>query len=102
MRCRTVFHSAINDPTTRDDAPPRYTIECAVAAEFEYEEDKPSRVARFLSQIDSTYPDGTQSTWGTGEPIKGYVPPAGAATTSTTAAAQAEAEEAQASTAARL
>ena len=101
MRCRTVFHSAINDPTTRDDAPPRYTIECAVAAEFEYEEDKPSRVARFLSQIDSTYPDGTQSTWGTGEPINGYVPPAGAETTAAAAQAEVE-EEAQASTAARL
>ena len=72
---RTVFHSAIDDPTTPENAVPRYTIECAVSAEFGLEEDKPTRVARFLSQVTSIYPDGTESTWFHGEPIKGYVPP---------------------------
>ena len=47
---RTVFHSAIHDPATPDDATPRYTIECAVSAEFDVETDKESRVKRFLSR----------------------------------------------------
>ena len=75
---RTVFHSAIHDPTTPDDATPRYTIECAVSAEFDVETDKESRVKRFLEQVAFTYPDGSESTWWHGEPIKGYVPPAAA------------------------
>ena len=71
---RTVFHSAIDDPLTREDAPPRYTIETGVNAYFEPDVDKAARVARFVGQINSTYPDGTESTWFTG-PIEGYVPP---------------------------
>jgi len=73
---RTVFHSAAWDPTTRRDAPPRYTIEAATAVIYEEEPQKAkaARVKRFLAQISSTYPDGTQSDWWSG-PIEGYRPP---------------------------
>lgn len=77
---RAVFHSAVEDPTTREDAPPRYTIECMATALFGPEDvvDKQARVKRFVAQINSTYPDGTKSTWFDG-PIEGYKPPRAAA-----------------------
>ncbi|MYD43022.1 MAG: hypothetical protein F4W90_03915 [Gammaproteobacteria bacterium] len=77
LNLRTVFHSAVVDPNTPDDAPMRYTIEVRMQAIFEKETDKPARTAHFKAQITDVYRDGTKSDWWRG-PIENYVPPADA------------------------
>ena len=48
---RGVLHGAIHDPTTRDGAPPRESIEVRILALFHEETDKLTRVRRFQSEI---------------------------------------------------
>ncbi len=71
---RTVFHTAVVDPTTRDDAPMRSTIEVRMQTVFEEETEKRARVDRFMSEISDHYRDGRKCDWWRG-PIENYVPP---------------------------
>ncbi|MDA0790614.1 MAG: CmcJ/NvfI family oxidoreductase [Proteobacteria bacterium] len=75
LNLRTVFHTAVEDPTSPPDAPLRYTIELRMQAIFEVEQNKPERVARFIGQINNRYADGRISDWWSG-PIENYTPPA--------------------------
>lgn len=74
MNRRTVFHTAVADPTTRDDAPMRSTIEIRMQTVFDEEADKPGRVQRFMAEISDRYRDGRACDWWRG-PIENYVPP---------------------------
>ena len=59
---RVTFHTAFNDPTSRDDAPRRCSVEARVVALFA-EDDPPGRNARYQAEIPTSYPDGRQSSW---------------------------------------
>ena len=74
LNLRTVFHTAVPDPTSPPNAPARYTIEVRMQAIYGKETDKAERVARFKAQIPDQYPDGSPCDWWSG-PIEGYVPP---------------------------
>ncbi len=74
LNLRTVFHTAVADPASPPDAPPRYTIEVRMQAIYGKEADKAARVARFQAQIPNRYADGRPCDWWSG-PIEGYVPP---------------------------
>ncbi len=74
LNLRTVFHTAVEDPTSPPDAPMRYTIEVRMQAIYGEETDKAERVARFKAQIPAAYADGRPCDWWSG-PIEGYVPP---------------------------
>ena len=74
LNLRTVFHTAVVDPTSPADAPMRYTIEVRMQAIYGKEADKAARVARFQAQIPKAYADGRPCDWWSG-PIEGYVPP---------------------------
>lgn len=63
MNRRTVFHTAVADPTTRDDAPMRSTIEIRMQTVFDEEADKPGRVQRFMAEISDRYRDGRACDW---------------------------------------
>lgn len=78
LNLRTVFHTAVADPTTPPDAPMRYTIEVRMQAIYGKETQKAARVARFQAQIPTHYADGRRCDWWSG-PIEGYVPPPEAA-----------------------
>ena len=61
---RMVFHTAFQDPTTREDAPMRESIEVRVLAILPEEDpDRERRKARFHAEIPNTRLDGTVSTW---------------------------------------
>ena len=75
LNLRTVFHTAVTDPTTALDAPLRYTIEVRMQAIYGQEANKAERVRRFKAQIPTHYKDGRVSDWWSG-PIANYVPPA--------------------------
>ena len=75
LNLRTVFHTAVPDPTTPPDAPMRFTIEVRMQAIYGKEENKAERVARFKAQVPQRYADGRPCDWWSG-PIEGYVPPA--------------------------
>ena len=74
LNMRTVFHTAVADPTSPPDAPPRSTIEVRMQAIYGKEANKAARLARFLAQIPTHYADGRVCNWWSG-PIEGYVPP---------------------------
>ena len=74
LNLRTVFHTAVPDPTSHADAPMRYTIEVRMQAIYGPETDKTARVERFMAQIPAVYADGRPCNWWSG-PIEGYVPP---------------------------
>lgn len=74
LNLRTVFHTAVADPTTPPDAPMRYTIEVRMQAIYGRETQKAARVARFQAQIPTHYADGRRCDWWSG-PIEGYRPP---------------------------
>ena len=78
LNLRTVFHTAVEDPTTPPDAPMRYTIEVRMQAIYGRETDKPARMAHFKAQIPERYADGRVCNWWSG-PIEGYKPPPGVA-----------------------
>ena len=78
LNMRTVFHTAVADPTSPPNAPPRYTIEVRMQAIYGKETAKAARLARFLAEIPRRYADGRICDWWHG-PIEGYVPPADAA-----------------------
>ena len=78
LNLRTVFHTAVADPTTPPDAPMRYTIEVRMQAIYGKETQKAARVARFQAQIPTHYADGRRCDWWSG-PIEGYEPPPEAA-----------------------
>ena len=60
---RPVFHTAFRDPTTRDGAPLRRTVEVRLLAIFdEVDPDPAGRRARFEAEIPETMLDGTVST----------------------------------------
>lgn len=60
---RTTFHTAFRDPTTREGAPLRRTVEVRVLAIFREEDPDPAgRRARFQAGIPKILPDGTIST----------------------------------------
>ena len=73
---RTVFHQAVVDPTSSEDAPMRSTIEVRMQAVFEIETEKEERKARFVGEISDHYADGRKCDWWEG-PIENYVPPDG-------------------------
>ena len=61
---RTVFHTAFQDPTTREDAPMRESSEARVLAILPEEDpDRERRKARFQAEVPNTRLDGTVSTW---------------------------------------
>ena len=74
LNLRTVFHTAVYDPTAPPDAPMRFTIEVRMQAIYGPEANKAERVARFKAQVPSRYADGRRCDWWSG-PIEGYVPP---------------------------
>ena len=74
LNLRTVFHTAVADPTTPPDAPMRYTIEVRMQAIYGKEANKAQRLARFMAQIPTHYRDGRVCDWWSG-PIEGYTPP---------------------------
>ncbi|MCY3879089.1 MAG: CmcJ/NvfI family oxidoreductase [Rhodobacteraceae bacterium] len=59
---RVTFHTAFNDPTTRDDAPRRRSVEARVFAIFA-EGDPAERKSRYQAEIPTLYPDGRLSSW---------------------------------------
>lgn len=75
---RTVFHTAVEDPTALPDAPMRYTIEVRMQAIYGRETGKAERMLRFMAQIPATYADGRPCDWWSG-PIEDYAPPVTAA-----------------------
>ena len=74
LNLRTVFHTAVADPNTPEDAPMRSTIEVRMQAIYGKDTDREARAARFKSAIPSHYLDGRVCNWWSG-PIEGYVPP---------------------------
>ena len=74
LNMRTVFHTAVADPTSPPNAPPRSTIEVRMQAIHGEETDRAARLARFLAEIPTHYADGRVCDWWSG-PIEGYVPP---------------------------
>lgn len=60
--CRVTFHTAFNDPATRDDAPRRRSVEARVVALFA-EDDPPGRKSRYQAEVPTSHPDGTPSSW---------------------------------------
>ena len=74
LNLRTVFHTAVEDPTTPPDAPMRYSIEVRMQAVYGPESNKEERVQRFMAQISDTYRDGRKTDWWSG-PIEDYTPP---------------------------
>ena len=74
LNLRTVFHTAVADPTTPPHAPMRYTIEVRMQAIYGQEANKAERVRRFMAQIPTHYKDGRVCDWWSG-PIEGYVAP---------------------------
>ena len=64
LNLRTVFHTAAVDPSSPPDAAPRYSIEVRMSALYGFEDNKPARVERWVAEIPTTYPDGSESTWG--------------------------------------
>ncbi len=61
---RATFHTAFEDPNTRDGAPLRRTIEARVMAVFaDKDPDPKSRKARFQAQVPNVRPDGTITDW---------------------------------------
>ena len=70
----TVFHTAVADPTTPDDAPMRSTIEVRMQAIYGADTDREARAARFKAAIPTHHADGRVCNWWSG-PIKGYVQP---------------------------
>ena len=71
LNLRTVFHTAVADPTTPRDAPMRYTIEVRMQAVYGRERDREARRRRFMAQISDRYRDGRRCNWWRG-PIEGY------------------------------
>lgn len=59
---RVTFHTAFDDPTSRDDAPRRLSVEARVVAIFA-EDDPAGRKSRYQAEIPTMYPDGRLSTW---------------------------------------
>lgn len=74
LNMRAVFHTAVADPTSPPNAPPRSTIEVRMQAIHGKETDRAARLARFLAEIPTRYADGRVCDWWSG-PIEGYVPP---------------------------
>ena len=74
LNLRTVFHTAVADPTTPEDAPMRSTIEVRMQAIYGPDTDREARAARFKAAIPTHYRDGRVCNWWSG-PIKGYLPP---------------------------
>ena len=74
LNLRTVFHTAVADPTAPDDAPMRSTIEVRMQAIYGADTDREARIARFKAAIPTHYRDGRVCNWWSG-PIEGYVPP---------------------------
>ena len=61
---RAVFHTAFQDPATREDAPLRESVEVRVLAVLpEADPDRERRMARFRSEVPDRRLDGTVSTW---------------------------------------
>lgn len=60
--CRVTFHTAFNDPVTRDDAPRRRSVEARVVALFA-EDDPPGRKSRYQAEVPTSYSDGSPSSW---------------------------------------
>lgn len=61
LRC--VYHGAIEDPSTRHNAPLRETIEVRVLALYDKEERKEHRVRMFQNEVPKCRPDGEESEW---------------------------------------
>ena len=59
---RVTFHTAFSDPTTREDAPRRRSVEARVVAIFA-ENDSAGRKSRYQTEVPTLYPDGTLSPW---------------------------------------
>ena len=74
LNLRTVFHTAVADPTSPDDAPMRSTIEVRMQAIYGPDTDREARAARFKAAIPIHYRDGRVCNWWSG-PIEGYMPP---------------------------
>lgn len=74
LNMRTVFHTAVSDPSTAKDAPHRCSIEVRMQAVYGEDTDREERMQRYLAQISDVYRDGTQCDWWSG-PIEDYVPP---------------------------
>ena len=61
---RAVFHTAFQDPTTREDAPLRESVEVRVVAVLpDADPDRDCRKARFQAEVPNRRLDGTVSTW---------------------------------------
>ncbi len=60
---RQVYHGAVHDPTTTDNAPLRQTIEVRVLALFDRESDREARKRKFQAAIPDQLPDGSVSQW---------------------------------------
>lgn len=61
---RTTFHTSFKDPTTREGAPLRRTVEARVLAIFpEADPERELRKARFQAEVPKTRRDGTVSAW---------------------------------------
>jgi len=74
LNLRTVFHSAVVDPSSPPDAAMRSTIEVRMQAIHGPDPDHEARLARFKAQISGRYADGRPSSWFSG-PVEGYRPP---------------------------
>lgn len=74
LNLRTVFHTAVADPTMPEDAPMRSTIEVRMQAIYGDDTDRDARAERFKAAIPKYYRDGRVCNWWSG-PIEGYVPP---------------------------
>ncbi len=61
---RAIFHCAIKDPTSPENAPLRQSIEVRVVATFaEHDSDRARRKKRFEANIPQQRPDGSISDW---------------------------------------
>lgn len=61
---RSTFHTAFEDRATRENAPPRRTIEARVLAIFHQEDrERAARRAQFQAEVPTTRRDGTMSPW---------------------------------------
>ena len=61
---RSTFHTAFEDRATRENAPPRRTIEARVLAVFHQEDrERAVRRARFQAEVPTTRRDGAMSPW---------------------------------------
>ena len=75
---RATYHMAFEDPTTRDDAPDRVSVEARVLAVFrERDPDPAGRLARFRAQVPTRWPDGRVSPW-RHEPMVDWITPVAA------------------------